>query len=590
VPDQNTKPGVKRELAIPPGVKRFATVDLETDPFKYGEFPEPFAAAFHLPATDDSPGECQAWWGRDCIQKLVTRCKKFKGLIYAHNGGKFDFHYLLAHLPLSQSDTLCIGSRITSMRFGAGYEFRDSFSLIPVPLSAWGKINIDINKLRRDRREKNKTEILDYLKGDVRHLHEMLSAFFAKYPQKLTLASTTFHILQKQFGHKIPRMNFGDDARFRRHYFAGRVEFFALGEQKGPFHIMDINSAFPWAMTKPQWFSDTYKTVQTPKRSTLVPQGLYIASCTAGGALAHRAQDKAISFPVEERLKYFTTGWELLSGLKLRAIKDLNIHWGFIPKKLESFEDFVNYFYEMKARAKAEGNVADELHAKLFLNSAYGKTAINLEAMKDVVFRTYGDSPKGKGWEEAWSDEKRSLAVYKRSARLSAKGSIMKPYCVPLGAGITGCVRAFLFASMRQCRDVLYCDTDSIIARDVSKLKSGAALGQWKHEMTCDVVWIGGKKLYVAHNAEYPWKRTLPKAAKKKDWVFIDGWGWNQKPTKTIKSFKTAAKGVRLSIRALVAVCSGKTRKGKFDAPSYSALAPSHFTTRTIKRADKRTQ
>ena len=360
-------------------VKPFAVIDIETDPFKYGTFPEPFAACFYYPPYDDKPGETSIYYGSDCIPKLIERCKKWKGIIYAHNGGKFDFHFLLEHLPVSHCDSLCIGSRIVRMKFAGGYEFRDSFSLIPLPLSAWGKTDIDIKKLTRHRREKNKAEIIAYLKDDCKYLHEMLTVFFEKWGQKLTIASTTFSVLKERFGFKIPSLPDTDDARFRSHYFAGRVQFNALGRHDGNFTMLDINSAFPWAMTKPHWFGKKYEKIRGKPPANLFDQSFIICECVGGGALAFRDTDKSVCFPKIGLHRFFTTGWELKAGIKAKAVKNLKYIYSFVPRRTTDFTSFVEFFYKMKADAKAAGDKASEFHAKLFLNSCYGRFALNID-------------------------------------------------------------------------------------------------------------------------------------------------------------------------------------------------------------------
>ena len=70
-------------------MKRIATIDAETDPFKKGRVPKPFL---------------WGWFdGKDYreftdTRKAVAFIKKQNCICYAHNGGKFDFHYLLAYL------------------------------------------------------------------------------------------------------------------------------------------------------------------------------------------------------------------------------------------------------------------------------------------------------------------------------------------------------------------------------------------------------------------------------------------------------------------------------------------------------------
>jgi len=474
------------------------------------------------------------------------------------------------------------------MKFAGGYEFRDSFSLIPLPLSAWGKTDIDIKKLTRRRREKNKAEIIAYLKDDCKYLHEMLTVFFEKWGQKLTIASTTFSVLKERFGFKIPSLPDTDDARFRSHYFAGRVQFNALGRHDGNFTMLDINSAFPWAMTKPHWFGKKYEKIRGKPPANLFDQSFIICECVGGGALAFRDTDKSVCFPKIGLHRFFTTGWELKAGIKAKAVKNLKYIYSFVPRRTTDFTSFVEFFYKMKADAKAAGDKASEFHAKLFLNSCYGRFALNIDKYRDVKFQPYYEPPDGEHWEEAWHDQERGISAYERKSRLGPRGRHAKFYCICTAASITGCVRAFLYESMNRCDRVLYCDTDSILAEGVDNLKQGAGLGEWKNEMECDIVWIGGKKLYALHNKAYPFLKFLPKGENQRKWIFIHGLGWNPLPSKTIKSFKTASKGVRLTLKQLINVCEGKAQTGKFDAPSYSALALSKFTKRRIKRADKR--
>jgi hypothetical protein len=54
-------------------------------------------------------------------------------IIYAHNGGKFDFFFFLDYLDADQAP-LIMGGRLVKINF-AGQEFRDSFAIIPQALS-----------------------------------------------------------------------------------------------------------------------------------------------------------------------------------------------------------------------------------------------------------------------------------------------------------------------------------------------------------------------------------------------------------------------------------------------------------------------
>ncbi len=75
-------------------MNRIAVVDLETDPFKHGQMVYPFAAGFYDGETFSS------WWGPDCVARMMAYIAAYPEplIIYAHNGGRFDFFYFLEHM------------------------------------------------------------------------------------------------------------------------------------------------------------------------------------------------------------------------------------------------------------------------------------------------------------------------------------------------------------------------------------------------------------------------------------------------------------------------------------------------------------
>ena len=83
----------KRQRAICLKVKaakeeiKIAVIDFETDPFEHGEQPCAFACGF---STGDVT---ETKWGSEpqVVKWAIEKVKKFKGIVYAHNGGKFDF-------------------------------------------------------------------------------------------------------------------------------------------------------------------------------------------------------------------------------------------------------------------------------------------------------------------------------------------------------------------------------------------------------------------------------------------------------------------------------------------------------------------
>jgi hypothetical protein len=58
---------------------------------------------------------------------------------------------------------------------------------------------------------------------------------------------------------------------------------------------------------------------------------------------------------------------------------------------------------------------------------------------------------------------------------------------------------------MQRAREPIYCDTDSLICRDLAGLDLDVSrLGAWKHEATFDRIIIAGRKLYACEVQGYP--------------------------------------------------------------------------------------
>src|SRR5579862_7391491 len=200
-----------------------AVLDFETDPFRYGRIPQPFAVELY---TDQTTFVA---WGNDCVEKLMdylemleTPCR-----IYAHNGGKFDFFFIYPYLD---NPIRIINNRIVSAKL-FHHNLRDSFAIIPVPLRAYAKDDIDYNKLESHRREKHKDEILSYLHTDCVKLFELVSSFIDRFGPMLTIGSTAMQEIQARYD--FERLNEEGDAFFRQWYYGGRVECFHSGILSG---------------------------------------------------------------------------------------------------------------------------------------------------------------------------------------------------------------------------------------------------------------------------------------------------------------------------------------------------------------------
>ena len=234
--------------------KRVAVIDSETDPFLFGRKPEPFMWGFY-----DGENYVEFWDTKTgtCTENLLDyiQSREEPLIIYAHNGGKFDFFFFMEH-GVIENPALIINGRIVKAAFLGIHEIRDSYAIIPVPLrkmvgSKFGdKLDIEYEKLEKEVRHTHKEEISKYCKQDNLVLYEYVMNFRKLFGDKLTVGSAAISELEKL--HPVMRQNTSHDEEFRKFYYGGRVECFEAGKIVAPegrkFKIFDVNSMYPGAM------------------------------------------------------------------------------------------------------------------------------------------------------------------------------------------------------------------------------------------------------------------------------------------------------------------------------------------------------
>lgn len=532
----------------------FWTADCETDPFQHGRIPKPFiwglwtGAGFHEFATAD---------------EFVAFVRDCDVIIYFHNGGKFDIHFLLAHLDLDVPVKV-INGRLVVAHIGK-CELRDSWNLLPVALAEYKKDDFDYTKLEENVRHKHMAEIRHYLRNDCVFLYELIAEFEKTYGRHLTQASASLATWKRMSGQEPPQSSHDYFTFFSQFYYGGRVQCFQRGRIDGPCEVYDIRSAYPWTMLSEHPYMPRYIKLRNP--NDYKATSMVVLDCISHGCLPWRNEKGAIVFPDDNVTRtYHVPGHEIIAGIETGALSRIRVRECYDFASLISFKDYILHFYGLRKEARLAGQKAVDIFCKLLMNSLYGKFGANAENygnFKCVEFSRFEDYICRCEKPHKPNDDCDGFQFDGMIGPHALLRSDLEPHQerylnVCTAASITSQVRAKLWRALAQCDAPIYCDTDSVICRGGS-FDVGENLGQWQHEGSPHTVWIGGKKLYLCEGMDKLNKRT------------------------GLYEPKMATKGSRLTPAQVKRIVEGETVEYKPEAPTFSVVREPGFVNRKIR-------
>jgi hypothetical protein len=556
-------------------------IDCETDPFLKHRVPQPFVWGFYDGGTGENPdddGYCDdgkfGFRHFDTNKQIAEFLAPYRFICYAHNGGKFDYHYLWPFISPYRT-MLIIDGRVSKFHIGQ-CEMRDSYNIIHAGLAAFKKQKFDYRLMERSERDKPavRAKILAYLESDCVNLFDLVTQFIETYGVQLTQASTALAMWRKISKRKVPRSDADYYEQFKPYYYGGRVSVFEAGIIPGPFTLIDINSAYPFAMKQQHPYSlkslpadgndaqDLYESSDDDQ----VGGSFFTVKGVSRGALPSRPKvDDKIEFPNDDQVReYHVTGWELEAAIDTGTFDCHEFVTACRHVEFVSFSEYVDHFYRERLAAKQRNDRAADIFNKNLMNSLYGKMGADPSRYKDWQVIPYDAEHAAKydPRNETISDEDGRVWVW--AGWLPGTGFALISADVPLGerryynvataASITGCVRAQLWRAICQCDGVIYCDTDSIVARSIAGVQLGKQLGEWDIEGEFSEAAVAGRKLYALR--------------------YINPKG---------HVYKTASKGVRLTGRQIYSVARGKTVVYVPDVPTYSIRSEIRFHNRSVR-------
>ena len=516
-------------------LRHIAVLDFETDPFDADLKSEilPFVCELY----SENFGSIVIWDENfdAFIAKVVAEIEGLPDAytIYAHNGGKFDYLFLVRHL---RGTVKFKGRAIMSCRIG-NHELRDSLHILPEKLAAWKKDHFDYSKMKRSNRAKFHDEILAYLHSDCVYLYDIIKSFVAEFGLKISIGQAAFSELKKEYKNveMFGGNRFADcqDEFLRRYFFGGRVEciggrgLFDNSAGRGDFKLYDVNSMYPFVMANFKHpISDEYNW----RRGTPSDDTVFIdVECRNLGAFVSRTKaDPTDAMPEFGRGRYYVTKWEFDVATKYGLIDDVNIVGCVDNQTRSDFSSFIVPMYDRRRRVKQsmeelrkigkedttdfEELKKQDLFLKYLLNNSFGKFAQNPRNFKEYYYTDAGECPPDDWMKflksaDAETRHKFEMPIERTDTfEIWAKPSPGRRFNnVGTAASITGAARAVLLEATQHAREPIYCDTDSLICRDLGSVAVDVSrLGAWKHEATFDRVIIAGRKLYACEVQGYP--------------------------------------------------------------------------------------
>ena len=540
-----SKRDAKKRAAL---IKSVVILDFETDPFdNLRQVPVwPFCAVLY------SHDFTVTIWKEDgesveqYRQKIVAACRAIPGkrYIFAHNGGKFDFMFLMG--PEMEGRQIWKGRSLMDSNF-CGHKLRDSSHIMPGALRTYKKDDFDYDKLLKKNRAAFKSEILSYCISDCRNAYEMVVAFLTKNGLKLTIGQAALAKVKETCGavaciseHMDGKIRGIDTNYYHKdtygrlirpgYYHGGRVEcIMGKGIFLGNFTLYDVNSMYPSVMANckhPIGANFTFHNGPPNINTAFIH-----LRCHNNGAFVARelGPDKVIRTTADiGDGEFYVTIHEYNTALSLGLISNVEIIECVDNDKWGDFSLFVYPLYaerqklkeqldDLKRQGRGPGDALydklylDSMQVKLYLNNAYGKFGQNPRNFDEIYLGSKGSDPP---WNWYHSEEHANFTVWWKkkdewdettgSYRVRTGRDQLRFHNIATAASITGAARAKLLHAIHDSSYPIYCDTDSIIARSLGSDTEidATKLGAWKPERELREIIICGKKVYSYIDAD----------------------------------------------------------------------------------------
>jgi hypothetical protein len=351
-----------------------------------------------------------------------------------------------------------------------------------------------------------------YCRRDVIILRESMIALY-RYLQSNDLSRATHTIsslalstyIRRFMKHKI--YIDGDEERSevgRKSYFGGRTEAFRIGNYRGPFYLIDVNSQYPFVM---QTGLFPYRTVTTYKRVNIDDLIDVLGRFAVVAIVDIDTKVPAYPYKIDNRTCFpigtFTTALSTPEiNYAIRNDHITHVHQIVLYDHDRIFYDYVNFFYNQRIEHKRAGNDVWQLLDKYLMNTLYGKFGQTHKEWEQVDI-----PPIGTPHTQKIIDHDTGKAIYimelNNQVFMSISSSEARDSFPAIAAHVTAGGRMIIQETIDYVglEHVYYCDTDSLLLDQFGfdKMRDkldDERLGAWAHEGTFNEIEIYGAKDY----------------------------------------------------------------------------------------------
>lgn len=395
------------------------------------------------------------------VEWLIEYSKKYKkGVEVWFANTQYDIGNLFRETQEFLSFNI-IGSRfITGKIYKEKVKFRDIFNVIPgSSVKSLGKM-IGLEKIevagQFDNPEycQRDTEIVFWAKLKYENTLKKLNV-----EMKNTAASTGFAALLNTFSRlQYNSLTEEDHAFMKQGYYGGRTEVFFTNKIKGDVYGYDIVSSYPNVMRSVP-IVDTSSKITTRKPKIETREGF--CDC-----IIRAPENKLPYLPIKFDGKLIFPCGEyrgIWTYFELREAQKIGYKISHIYKSVEfktnydfQLSEFINKLFEVRKKAKADGDDVLQYACKIIMNASYGKFAMGNEKSQLAAFEEF-HKIKGDFTSELFPNNQ---IIVKRKTNHAPSTNFLTAALITAHARHN--LYNYLTKAQEKGRTLLYCDTDSV--------------------------------------------------------------------------------------------------------------------------------